>query len=105
MQIKIRCNAGDKKTTEVNAEKELNKVYGNTYRIPLDHQILKDHGVFYPRALDDELVLELRLAPASNVVLGSDPSKLDYELNKIRLEYEVIHNKELADEAKSNYFN
>ena len=30
---KIRCNAGDKKTSGVNAEKELNKVYGDKYRI------------------------------------------------------------------------
>ena len=51
------------------------------------------------------MVFELRLAPASIVVHGTDPSKLDYELNNIRLEYEVIHNKELTDEAKLNYLN
>ena len=66
---------------------------------------MNDRGAFYPRALDDELVFELRLAPASNVVLGSDPADLDYEINNRRLENEVIHNKELANEAKSNYLN
>ena len=87
---KIRCNAGDKKTSGVNAEKELDKVYGNKYRIPLDREILKDHGAFYPRALDDELVFELRLAPASNVVLGSDPADLDYEINNRRLSMKLF---------------
>ena len=47
----------------------------------------------------------MRLAPASNVVKGSDASKLAYELTNIQLEYEVIHNKNLADEAESNYKN
>ena len=60
---------------------------------------------FYPRALSDELVFELRLAPASNVVKGSDPAKLDYEVSNIQLEYEVIHSKQLSDEAKANYLN
>ena len=86
---KIRCNAGNKKTSGVDKEKQLNGIYGNKYRIPIDHEILKNHGVFFPRVLSDELVFELRLAPASN----------------IQLEYEVIHNKNLADEAESNYKN
>ena len=101
---KIRCNAGDKKTTGVEKEKKLNVIYGNKYRIPIDHEIL-NHGVFFPRALSDELVFELRLSPASNVVKGSDSSKLAYELANIQLEYEVIHSKQLADEAESNYKN
>ena len=102
---KIRCNAGDKKTTGVVKEIKLNGIYGSKYRIPIDHEILKTHGVFFPRALSDELVFELRLAPASNVVKGSDASKLAYELTNIQLEYEVIHSKELADEVESNYKN
>ena len=48
---KIRSNAGDKKTSGVSAENELNAVYGDKYRIRLDHEILTDHGVFYPQAL------------------------------------------------------
>ena len=88
---KIRCNAGDKKTTGVVKEIKLNGIYGSKYRIPIDHEILKNHGVFFPRALSNELVFELSLAPASNVVKGTDASKLAYELTNIQLEYEVIH--------------
>ena len=51
------------------------------------------------------MVFELRLTPASNVVKGSDASKLGYELYSIQLEYEVIHSKQLADEAMKNYLN
>ena len=51
------------------------------------------------------MVFELRLSPASNVVKGSDATKLAYELTNIQLEYEVIHSKNLADEAVSNYKN
>ena len=94
-----------KKPSGVVKEIKLNGIYGSKYRIPIDHEILKNHGVFFPRALTNELVFELSLAPASNVVKGSDASKLAYELTNIQLEYEVIHSKELADEVESNYKN
>ena len=100
---KIRSRAGDKKTSGVDEENKLNSVYGNQYRINLDHPILTDHGVFYPQALYDDLVFELTLAPASQVVNGSDVSKLGYKLENIQLEYEVIRSKFLADEAMSTY--
>ena len=78
---------------------------GNKYRIGLDYEIWKDHGVFFPRALSDELLLELKLAPASNVVIGSDKTQLTYELTNIHLEHKVMHSQELADDALFNYTN
>ena len=84
-------------------ENKLNGVYGTKYRINLDHPILTDHGVFYPQALYNDLVFELTLAPAGQVVNGSDASKLGYKLENIQLEYEVIRSKTLADEAMSTY--
>ena len=102
---KIRSNAGDKKTSSVAAETKLNGIYGSKYRIRLDHQILNDHGTFYPQALYNDLVFELTLAPASKVVRGSDPSKLKYKLTNVQLEYEMIRSKTLADEALSEYTN
>ena len=100
---KIRSGAGDKKTTGVDEENKLNTVYGTNHRINLDHPILTDHGVFYPQALYNNLVFELTLAPAVQVVKGSDPTKLGYKLENIQLEYEVIRSKTLADEALSTY--
>ena len=100
---KIRSGAGDKKTSEVDAENKLKSIFKNKYRIKLDHQILTDHGVFYPQALYNDLLFELTLAPASQVVKGSDTSKLVYKLKNIQLEYEVIRSKQLADEATTFY--
>ena len=100
---KIRSGAGDAKTSGVDAEKILNGIYGKKYRINLDHQILTDHGIFYPQALKNDLVFEVKLAPASQVVKGSDPTKLKYKLTNIQLEYEMIHSENLAEEAESVY--
>ena len=102
---KIRPGAGDKKTSGVDEENKLQGVYSNKYRINLDHPILTDHGVFYPQALYNDLRFELTLAPASQVVRGSDANKLVYKLENIQLEYETIRSKSLADEAASTYKN
>ena len=99
----IRSGAGDKPTTGVDDENKLEKVYGKKYRINLDHQILTDHGVFYPQALYDNLLFELILASADQVVLGSDKTKLKYKLTNIQLEYEMIRSEKLADDAASVY--
>ena len=100
---KIRSNSGDKKTTGVDAESKLESVYKNKYRTNLDHQILTDHGAFYPQALYNDLTFELTLAQVVQVVRGSDATKLVYKLKNIQLEYEVIRSKSPADEAASTY--
>ena len=87
---KIRSNAGDKETSSVVDENKLTEIYGTKYRINLDHEILTDHGVFYPQALYNDLVFEVTLAPASQVVKGSDATKLKYKLTNIQIEYEMI---------------
>ena len=87
---KIRSGAGDKPTSSVAAENKLTEVYDTKYRINLDHEILTDHGVFYPQALYNDLVFEVTLAPASQVVKGGDTTKLKYKLTNIQLEYEMM---------------
>ena len=99
---KLRSDAGDKDTSNA-GRNTLNAVYGTKYRINLDHPILTDHGVFYPQALYNDLVFELTLATASQVVKGSDTTKLGYKLENIELEYEVIRSKTLAEETVSTY--
>ena len=91
---KIRSNAGDKETMGVDAEKALEAVFSTKYRIKLDQQILTDHGIFYPHALFNNLLFELTLAPGSQVVKGSDTTKLKYKLINIQLEYEMIRRNE-----------
>ena len=87
----------------MDAENKLESVYKNKYRINLDYQILTDHGAFYPQALYNDLIFELTLAQAAQVVRGSDTSKLVYKLTNIQLEYEVIRSKYLDDKAASTY--
>ena len=64
---------------------------------------MTDHGILYPQALYNDLVFEVTLAQASQVVKGSDPTKLKYKLTNIQLEYEMIRSEMLAKEAKSVY--
>ena len=45
----------------------------------------------------------MALAPANQVVKGSDTSKLKYKLTNIQLEYEMIQSKNLAEEAAGVY--
>ena len=80
---KIRSGSGDKKTSGVDVEKKLTEVYRTKYRINLDHQILKDHGVLYPKALYNDLVFEVTLASTNQVVGGSDTTKLKYKLKMV----------------------
>ena len=47
----IRSNAGDKPTSSVVKENKLNDIFKSKYRIRLDHEILKDHGVFLSKSL------------------------------------------------------
>jgi len=48
-------------------------------------------------------VFEVTLAAASQVVQGSDTTKLKYKLTNIQIEYEMIRSEELANEARSTY--
>ena len=57
--VRFARTLGDKKTSCVDTENKLNGVYRKNYRIRLDHQILTDHGVFYPQALYNDLIFEL----------------------------------------------
>ena len=100
---KIRSGAGDKDSNA--AAEALNVVYGTKYRINLDHPILTDHGVFYPQALYNDLVFELTLAPADQVVKGKEGTKFGYKLENIQMEYEVIRSKTLVDDVISTYSN
>ena len=79
-----------RKPRALTPKKKLNEVYGKKYRINLDHQILTDHSAS-KLALYNDLVFEVALAPASQVVKGFDPSKPNYKLANIQLEYEMIH--------------
>ena len=47
-------------------------IHNTKYYIPIDHPILNDHGVLYPRALSQPLSFEITFAPVADVVVFSD---------------------------------
>ena len=51
---KLRTNAGDK-DTDSTKEVAMAALHNTKYCIPLDHPILTDHGVFYPKSLPHPL--------------------------------------------------
>ena len=100
---RLRTNAGDKSDTDAN-EVVLAVVHNTKYHIPLNHPILKDHGVFYPKALDHQLIFEITLAPVNDIVVYSDATKVpNYKITNLELEYSCISSKYLASEAQAAY--
>ena len=100
---KLRMNAGDKVTTDA-GEVALASVNNTKYRIPLDHPVLNDHCVFYPKALPHHLLFELTFAPVTDIVFFSDVTKApNYTITNLELEYQAISSDRLAEQAKASY--
>ena len=99
---KLRTAAGDKVTSDA-AEVALAGVYGTKYRIPIQHPIIDTHGVFYAKALDNNLTFEITLADKSIGVTSDNKLDYSYSLSNIELEYECINSSDLAQEALTNY--
>ena len=71
---KLRTNAGDKDTSN-GKEVAMATLHNTKYCIPLDHPILTDHGVFYPKSLPHPLKFEISLAPVHD-----DPLSFQYTM-------------------------
>ncbi|KAK3739427.1 hypothetical protein QZH41_004659 [Actinostola sp. cb2023] len=98
---KLRTAAGDKVSTDAN-EVALAAVYGDRYRMPINHSILDAHGSFYAKALSQNLTFEITLPQSKEVTITSDTTKAyTYSLSNIELEYECIASDYLAREALS----
>ena len=65
---KLRTAAGDKSSSNAK-EVAMAAVHGTKYCIPLDHPILLNHGVFYPKGLSHPLKFEITLAPVPDIVI------------------------------------
>lgn len=91
----------DMETLGIATENKLNEIFRAKYRIMLDHQLLTDHCIFYIQALYNDLEFEVMIAPASQMVRGSDPSKLKYKLHSIEFKYKMIRRKTLANTKRT----
>ena len=100
---KLRTNAGDKDIVNTN-EVALAAIHGTKHSIPLDHPILNDHGVFYPKALSHPLMFEITLASVSEIVTYSSSTPAPtYTITNLELEYSLISSNYLAGEAAASY--
>ena len=100
---KLRTNAGDKSTSN-GWEVTLAAVLATKYVIPIDHPILSDHGVFYPKVLPNTLMFEITFAPVGDIVVYSDTTKPpSYSITNLELEYRCVDSEYLAREATSSY--
>ena len=79
-------------------------LYGTKYCIPLDHPILLNHGVFYPKGLSHPLKFEITLGGVADIVVYSDTTKPpNYKITNLELEYRSISSEYLANRALEAY--
>ena len=82
--------------------------YGTKNVIPLDFEVISNHGVFYPRVLNSELQFEVALADTTNILQQDGSTALSgaihpYSMTNIELQYETIHSDTLARSAMAEY--
>ena len=91
---KLHANAGDKVTSDA-GEVVLASIHNTKYKVPLDHPVLNEHGVFYPKALPNHLQFELTFAdieqllgdannlfPGTNTLIILDDCAMSKEMKK-----------------------
>ena len=89
---KLRTDAGDKDDSNDAKEVAMAVLYGTKYCIPLDHPILLNHGVFYPKGLSHPLKFEITLGGVSDIVVYSDTTKPpNYKITNLELEYLYLY--------------
>ena len=98
---KYRTAAGNKVSNATEAT--MAALHGTKYCIPLDHPILLNHGVFYPKGLSHPLKFEITLAPVSDIVVYSDATSINYKITNLELEYRSISSEYLANQALEVY--
>ena len=100
---KLRTAAGDKSTSNAK-EVAIAALHGTKYCIPLDHPILLNNGVFYPKGLSHPLKFEITLGGVSDIVVYSDTTKPpNYKITNLELEYRSISSEYLANQALEVY--
>ena len=101
---KLRTAAGDKDDSTYAKEVAMATLHDTKYCISLDHPILLNHGVFYPKGLSHPLKFEITLGGVSDIVVYSDTTKPpNYKITNLELEYRSISSEYLANRALEAY--
>jgi len=91
---KIRLGAGDAMAA-THPDASIAAAFGNRFAIPLDFEILTDHGPFYQAGLNDRLSFEITFNDYGRVIMLTDLTA-SYEITNISLEFDVVTNPDLA---------
>ena len=98
---KNRLGAGDK--TNKAKDVAVAKAYGNRFYIPLDFELLESHMPFFQSAFGDRLEYELTFNDYGRVVRATSDTAAKFEIEGIALEFEMVTNRELADNIRNQY--
>lgn len=98
---KNRLSAGDKANTVKDVA--VAKAYGNRFYIPLDFELLESHMPFFQSAFGDRLEYELTFNDYGRVVRATGDAAAKFSVEGIALEFEMVTNRELADNIRNQY--
>ena len=105
--IKLRINAGDKKSTSNAQDKAIADAYRNKFIIPLDFEMLDSATPYYQAGLRNRLCYELTFNNYNRVTKSgvSSPKVPDakYKITDISLEYEIATQPDLTRSVRSEY--
>ena len=97
---KIWLGAYDAQRQEPDAS--ITKAFGNRFAIPLDIEILTDHGSFYQMRLTDRLSFELIFNDYARVIRSTDTNAI-YQINNIALEFDIVTHQNLTRLMRQQY--
>jgi len=98
---KIRLRAGDA-VAATQPDASIAAAFGSRFAIPLDFEILTDHGPFYQAGLNDRLSFELTFNDYGRVIMSADATA-SYQITNISLEFDVVTNPDLARRKRQQY--
>ena len=104
--IKLRINAGDKSTSNIQ-DNAIANTYGNKFIIPLDFETLDSSAPYYQAGLGNSLCYEITFNDYNRVTKStvSSPKVPDakYKITDISLEYEIVTQPDLMRSIRSEY--
>lgn len=90
-------------TGETNDEKTLKKVFGTKYKIPLDFELFYNHAPFYKFPIQEDVIIEITLAPKEEIIVTATTASMNYKLENICFEYDTVTHKGLANMLTNKY--
>jgi len=98
---KIRLGASDA-AAATQPDASIAAAFGSRFAIPVDFEILTDHGPFYQMGLTDRLSFELIFNDYAPVIRSTDANVI-YQINNIAVEFDIVTHQDLARLMRQEY--